>query len=229
MVSMDADYKSRLAGIAEKTINRYCGRLKKFGYDPRTLGWGDRQQQHYRFAQTLAGPIEFNARTVLDIGCGFGDYRDFLHESEIAVAAYKGWDINADLVTEASRRHRNDLMTEFSVFNLLSPDLDEAAIKPIANIGVMLGVLNFNLGDQASNYRYTDLALTRAWGLVDTALVVDFLSAHRTPNYAAEPGVFYHDPSRMIEYALSLSSSVTLMHNYLPIPQREFMLFIERE
>ena len=229
MISMDADYKLRLAGIAEETIDRYCGRLKKFGYDPRTLGWGDLSQQHYRFAQTLVGPVEFNARTVVDVGCGFGDYRNFLQESGIAVAAYKGWDVNPDLVTEASRRHPNDPMTEFSVYNFLSPDLDEASIKPIANIGVMLGVLNFNLGDQTSNYRYTDLALTRAWRLVDTALIVDFLSAHRTPDYPAEPGVFYHDPVRMFQFALSLSPRVTLIHNYKPIPQREFMLFIERE
>ena len=111
MVSMDADYKSRLTSIAEETINRYCERLKIFGYDPRTLGWGDREQQHYRFAQTLAGPVDFKARTVLDIGCGFGDYRNFLQEVGISVAAYKGWDLNADLINEASRRHTKHWMT----------------------------------------------------------------------------------------------------------------------
>ena len=226
---MDVDDKLQLANIAEETIRRYCGRLEKFGYDPRTLGWGNKEQQGYRFAQTLAGPIEYTARTVVDIGCGFGDYRDFLRKSGIAVAAYKGWDVNAELVAEASRRHQGDPATEFSAYNFMSPDLDDAVIRPVANIGVMLGVLNFNLGSQKTNYEYTDLALARAWKLVDRALVVDFLSEQRTPDYPAEAGVFYHNPSRMLEFAFGLSPRVTLKHNYQPIPQREFMLFIERE
>lgn len=41
-----------------------------------------------------------------------------------------------------------------------------------------------------------------------------------------EDFVFYHDPAEMLNYALTVTPDVTLHHNYLPIPQKEFMLVL---
>lgn len=220
---------SSLTNIAEETVDRYRRRYQNFGYDARTLGWGSREQQHYRFAQTLDGPLEFAQRSVIDIGCGFGDYLAFLRGAQQALSSYEGWDVNPDLVTEATKRYAEDSSARFTVRNLMDPAISEATLRPVANIGVMLGVLNFNLAGKADNYSYSELAIRRAWALSDKGLVVDFLSSHRDPKYPAESGVFYHDPERMLSFAFTLSPRVTLKHNYLSIPQREFMLFIERE
>jgi SAM-dependent methyltransferase len=218
-----------LVKIEEETVDRYRRRYQDFGYDARTLGWGSREQQQYRFAQTLNGPLEFSQRSVIDIGCGFGDYLAYLREAQQNVSSYEGWDVNPDLVTEATKRYVEDSGARFAVRNLLDPGIDETTLRPVANIGVMLGVLNFNLEGKADNYLYSELAIRRAWALSDNGLIVDFLSSHRETNYPAEPWVFYHDPERMLSFAFTLSSRVTLKHNYLSIPQREFMLFIERE
>lgn len=220
---------SSLAKIAEETVDRYSRRYQNYGYDARTLGWGSREQQHYRFAQTLTGTMEFAQRSVIDIGCGFGDYLAFLRNAHQDISSYEGWDVNQDLVTEATKRHAGDNGARFSVRNIMDPSISKDTLHPVANIGVMLGVLNFNLNGKADNYSYSELAIRRAWALTDKGLVVDFLSSHRDPKYPAESGVFYHDPERMLSFALTLSPRVTLKHNYLPIPQREFMLFIERE
>ena len=218
-----------LEKIEEETVDRYRRRYQDFGYDARTLGWGSREQQNYRFAQTLKGPLEFAHQSVIDIGCGFGDYLSYLREAQQNVSSYVGWDVNPELVTEANRRYAEDNSARFAVRNLMDSGVDEASLRPVANIGVMLGVLNFNLAGTADNNLYSELAIKRAWALSDKGLVVDFLSSHRDPKYPAETWVFYHDPERVLSYALTLSSRVTLKHNYLPIPQREFMLFIERE
>jgi len=57
-------------------------------------------------------------------------------------------------------------------------------------------------------------------------LVVDFLSLQYAPNYPKEDFVFYHDPLKMLEFAFELTPNVLLKHNYAPIPQREFMLYL---
>ena len=57
-------------------------------------------------------------------------------------------------------------------------------------------------------------------------LIVDFLSFKTTSDYKKEDFVFYHKPDEILKFALSLSENVVLKHNYAPIPQKEFMLFI---
>jgi hypothetical protein len=61
--------------ISERMVTRYSDRYKKLGYDVKTLGWGSKEQQLARFEQTVKGDgeIDFTAKTILDIGCGFGD------------------------------------------------------------------------------------------------------------------------------------------------------------
>ena len=214
--------------IASGTVARYRRRFLEHGYGARALGWGTREQQQHRFEQTLLGPIDIAGRSVLDIGCGFGDYRDFLRDAVPSAGRYRGWDVCPDLVAEATRRHVHDDGATFEVRNLMAAE-PSSRVAPVADIGVMLGVLNFNLEGQADNYEYSALALRRAWALVETALIVDFLSSARTAAYRREDWVFHHDPSSMLALALALSPRVTLKHDYRPIPQREFMLFIERE
>lgn len=214
--------------IATGTVARYRRRFLEHGYGARALGWGTREQQQHRFEQTLRGPIDFAGRSVLDIGCGFGDYRDFLRSAVPSIGAYRGWDVSPDLVAEARRRYAHDDGATFTVRDLMAAESADP-VAPAADIAVMLGVLNFNLEGQIDNYEYSGLALRRAWALVGTALIVDFLSSAGTAAYRREDWVFQHDPSRMLALALALSPRVTLKHDYRPIPQREFMLFVERE
>jgi SAM-dependent methyltransferase len=156
---------SLLEKIAKETIDRYQRRYQDFGYDARTLGWGSREHQHYRFAQTLDGPLNFTQRSVIDIGCGFGDYFAFLQGAHQALSSYEGWDVNPDLVTEATKRHDVNAGARFAVHNLMDPAIDETTLRPVANIAVMLGVLNFNFAGKVDNYSYSELAIRRAWTL----------------------------------------------------------------
>lgn len=216
-----------LREVAASTVERYERRLREHGRDARALGWGDGTQQQYRFAQTLRGPVEFGGRSVLDIGCGFGDYRRFLLHSVPGAGAYEGWDITPGLIAEAEQlRAADDHGARFVVANLMAPDWPRSA-DPVADIGVMLGVLNFNLGPALDNYAYTGLALRRAWSLCRHALIVDFLSTELASDYEPEAWTFHHDPARVLQMGLALSPRVVLRHDYRPIPQREFMLFIE--
>lgn len=214
---------TKMSALHDATRRRYSERYGKLGVHIRTLGWGSEEQQKYRFARTLEQDIDWDGKTVLDIGCGFGDYYDFLCAQEVPFSRYVGWDINPDFVREAGQRHGNDPRAMFEVRNVFEQQPPEGQTY---DIGVMLGVLNFHWKEAYDNVKYTHSALRTAFNIVRKALIVDFLSEHTTETYPREDFVFYHQPGDMLNFALSLTPDVTLKHNYAPIPQKEFMLYM---
>ena len=154
---------TKLEDISKETLQRYSERYKKLGYDVQTLGWGTKEQQDYRFFQTLDANVNFDNKTVLDIGCGFGDYYNFFRRTNVPIAHYIGWDINPDLINEADRLHNADKNVTFGVKNIIESAEDTPFV---ADIGVILGVLNFNLKDKFDNYDYSKLVIQKAFCLV---------------------------------------------------------------
>jgi len=210
--------------IATRMVERYSRRYRDLGYHVRTLGWGSLGQQRYRFEQALAFGLDLTGAEVVDFGCGFGDYYDFLREAGVPLKSYLGLDINPDLLTEARQRHADDPQVAFAPLDLTR----EPAGGPVGDVGVMLGVLNLNLGDAYDNEAYSRQLVSHAFTLVRHALVVDFLSARLCPDYPREDFVYYHEPTRLLDFALSLTPDVALKHDYQPIPQKEFMLLLRK-
>ncbi len=225
---MKAHHKSSpeggFEGISEKIRERYHGRYAKLGRDVKSLGWGTSEQQNYRFSQILHCGADFSGKNILDIGCGFGDLFAFLKNQSISLASYEGWDLNSDFVKEASSRFFDDGSVCFREKNILTENTDENPIVKKWNIGVMLGLINFNWGKEYDSTLFAQTLIERAFSLVDTALIFDFLSTHRTPNYPKEDFVVYFSPDDMMDFCLKLTNNVVLLHNYNPIPQKEGMV-----
>lgn len=210
--------------IAANMVQRYTNRYRDLGYHVRTLGWGSAEQQRRRFAMTLTLGLDLTGKRVVDIGCGFGDYYDYLKDAGVSCDSYLGLDINPDLLHEARARHEDDPRTTFVQADLTQEQPDE----PLGDVGVMLGVLNLNLHDAFNNEMYSRQLITRAFGLVRQALIVDFLSARLDPGYPREDFVYYHEPCRILDFALSLTPDVVLKHDYQPLPQKEFLLLLRK-
>lgn len=206
--------------IERAAIDRYAARFRQFGgSDPRTLGWDTRNHQWVRF-RAVTELVDLRGRSVIDIGCGFADFPAFLSESGITVTSYLGVDINPILLEVAADRFPSARYERRNV--LLDP-----YEQPVADVGVMLGLLNFRLED-VGNYDYAEAMMRAAFAATREGLVVDFLSAERALGYPEEPVVFYYEPGRTLQAGLSLTSNVILKHDYPPIPQREFMLFLRK-
>jgi len=208
-----------LKQISKSTIDRYSERYKKLGRDVKTLGWGSDEQQRYRFNQVFR-VLNLDGKHVLDIGCGFGDFYTLCSELDYKLCHYTGWDINPDLINEAKNQNKE---CSFDVVNIAESKI----LSPVADVGVMLGVLNLNFKDKFNNLEFSKMMIANAFSTVSETLVVDFLSAKRIKEYPPEDFVYYHDPSEMLSFALSLTPNVRLFHDYAPIPQKEFMLVLE--
>jgi len=208
-----------LCKISKATLARYSERYHKLGKHVHTLGWGSEEQQYYRFTQVLRAAV-LEGKSVLDIGCGFGDFLSSCSDAGCGLEHYTGWDINPDLVSEAKQQHPN---SSFAVLNLA----EQEELTPVAEVGVMLGVLNLNFKEAYDNMVFSKMMIEKAFSAVSETLVVDFLSLYHTPDYPEEDFVFYHDPAEMLAFALELTSNARLFHDYAPIPQKEFMLVLE--
>ena len=100
---------------------------------------------------------------------------------------YIGWDINPNLIADTKS------ISDKAIFNTFDIALD-IPDTPVANIGCMLGLLNWNLMDIQKNYDYSVRLISNAFESVTDILVVDFLSSYTSPDYPVEDSVFYHDP-----------------------------------
>lgn len=209
--------KNEIERIEKETIERYNLRLDKFGISPKTLGWDSISSQRTRFLTAVLNQ-NFEHRSILDIGCGFGDYLDFLTQCKSRFQSYRGIDINSRLIEEASKKFPS---TNFETRNILLNNWHSRQ----ADICVSFGLLNFKLDD---NLTYTKQFLDEAWSITRECLIIDFLSTHMTSFYKEEDFVYYHNPSDILDMCLRLTDDVRLIHDYKPIPQREFMVFLRR-
>jgi len=209
----------KLRAIAISTVERYSTRYKKLGKHVHTLGWGTEEQQIHRFSQVFRAN-RLDGKHVLDIGCGFGDFYTSCISADCKLSHYTGWDINSDLISEARTQHSQ---STFSVVNLA--EIEE--LVPVAEVGVMLGVLNLNFKDSYDNLEYSKMMIKKAFSSVSETMIIDFLSIYRAPDYPEQDFIFYHDPAEMLAFALELTPNVKLLHDYAPIPQKEFMLVLQ--
>lgn len=89
--------------------------FKKHGYSPLSLHWSNAKNQRNRF-DALLGIGDLNHKSVLDIGCGFGDLLSHLKRNGI-VCNYTGYDVVEDFIKVARQMHPD---APFELRNVLS-------------------------------------------------------------------------------------------------------------
>jgi SAM-dependent methyltransferase len=175
-------------------------RITQFGYDLRALDYGQRENQQIRF-EVIGQTIPLAGKSVLDIGCGFADFADYLG-CESPDASYVGVDISPLMIAQARRlRHWLDLRQ----LDILEDDPGGPFDLVVAN-----GIF-YLLGDDAETIMQRLIA--RMFELCREAVVFTSLSRWAP---AREPGEFCADPLWALDFCRSLTPYVALRHDYLP-------------
>lgn len=208
--------------LSEQIILRYSNRFKIFGNNIKTLGWGSKEQQFKRFNEFKKQINNLSETSIVDFGCGFGDFYNFLGEKNCK--KYIGIDLNKDLILEAKSNFKNIQNVEFICSDLLYLK----ASKPIANVGIMIGVLNLNFQKSEDNFKFSKQMIENAFTYVEDKLIIDFISTELSPEYPKEDFIYYHKPSEVLDFCLTLTDKVSLFHNYDPIPQKEFLVCLQK-
>lgn len=196
------------------TIEKYRKGFAEYGYSPKTLGW-DKGRQDIRF-EVLLSFFEFRGKSILDIGCGFGDLNRVLSRENGGSYQYLGVDLVGELINEG-RRHYPQENVRF-----LNADFLEFPFKETFDIVVASGIFNHKF-DSGENDLFVERVLKKAWSLSTEGFAFDFLSDKVDFRY---DHTYHNNPERILELAYGLSRNVSLRNDYMPF---EFCLYVGKD
>ena len=157
------------------------------------------------------GPPDLRGRRVLDVGCGFADFADYLAERHPGVV-YEGVDITPRMIEEARRLHPGlslrvldildedpggpyDLVTANGIFYLIADEAEARMRRLIARMYALTrGAVAFNTHSGWAPYREAD--------------------------------EFYPDPLDTVAFCRTLTPWVALRHDYMG---HDFTAYLYRE
>lgn len=191
----------------------YTSRYKQWGYSPKSLGW-DKGNQHVRF-DVLTSHYCFEQKSVLDIGCGFGDLVNVLSQKS-SQFDYVGIDLSEDFVQKARELHPSPYC-KFFAQDILTFSPQEKFHYAIAS-----GTFNLKLSG-VNQYEFIEDVIKKTLQLCTDGFAFDFLSDK--VDYQKEE-TFHFSPEKILSIAYKYSRNVMLRNDYMPF---EFSLFLFKD
>jgi SAM-dependent methyltransferase len=192
----------------ERIIQRYDKRLAQYADDIRTLASGTEERRRLRF-EVLAQIGIQSGCSVLDLGCGFGDFFAYLKERGVK-CRYVGYDINSKLIAVARQKHP---AAEFAVRDI---QVDEF---PEFDFIVSSSAFNLRLASQ-DNYDFLADVLKRCYEHARSGVAVDLLSSY--VDFESQDA-FHYKPERVFSLAKAITKRVCLRHDN---PLYEFCIYL---
>jgi len=196
--------------VFDRIPSYYDSLVERYGHDARAADYGGPESQHVKFG-VLADVLSLKGRRVLDVGCGFADWADYL-TNRYGEVEYTGVDLSPKMVAGAQAR-RPDL--DIRLGNILTLDTAETFDVVTAN-----GIF-YLLGDDA--WALMQRIVGRMFDLCTAAVAFSTLSSlaeHQVPDE------FYAEPVATLEFCRTLTPWVVLRHDYHP---RDFAVYMYRE
>ncbi len=199
-------------------IERYNKRFAQHGESPLSLNWQDKKSQKSRFKNFLE-LVEIKNQDILDIGCGFGDFYEYLKECNIQPRNYTGIDINPTFIECCKKKYPS---INFHVNNTVDDELPDGNFDII----FMVGIFSYNF-KEFDNENFIKQVVTKAFNKAKHTLIFDMQSIIINKDYETANHIHYQKPSDILDFALSLTPHVILKHDYLPNPAREFIVLMK--
>lgn len=194
----------------------YEEKLHTHGVCARGVDWKDSQSQELRFKQFLGLFPPDDRFGVLDFGCGYAAFLEFLR-GQGSQCSYEGVDLSPAMIATATQRHAPDALASFHCGNRIMP----------ADFIVASGV--FNVRQEASLADWETYVQTNLEAIASNArrgFGVNFLSSY-SDHDKQRADLYYADPLRMFDWAKRhVARNVALLHDY---GLYEFTLLVRKE
>lgn len=191
-----------------KLISNYYNNLvTKYGHSSKACDYGQAASQQIKF-NVLGGCTDYSRKKVLDIGCGFADYYDFL-SNKYEDVDYSGVDISEAMIKIAKKLHPD--------LNLEVRNVFEVPFERKFDVVSANGIF-YLLGKEA--WPIMCDFIKKMYDMSEQVVVFNTLSTWADDKVDGE---FYADPELTIKFCKSISPWVTLRHDY---HSRDFSVFI---
>ncbi|MFQ5647448.1 MAG: class I SAM-dependent methyltransferase, partial [bacterium] len=182
----------------KRLMELYESRYQQYGYNVKTIGWGNIESQRLRF-KVLTKIADLNDCRICDLGCGFGDLYPYLKE-HFENIHYLGIDLSEKLIKEAKQRHPE---ADFRIANILETPEPEKVDYVLSS-----GALSFKLENQTE---HVEKMLKAMMDMSTKGVAVNFLSSY--VDYQLEKN-FHFSPEAAFSLGRKLTRFVTIRHDY---------------
>lgn len=198
----------KISGDDKAIINAYFSAcLRKYGpLDAKSLSWygKDTQQARYRVLTQIA---DLNNRTILDLGCGLGDFYGYLIDKNIKIKEYLGIDINQNLIYEARLKYH---LAKFKIGDIYS-------VNNHFDYIIACGLFGYKLSDYQDKYfavikkMFAKSIKGIGFNLLDESSCIH------------EELCAYFDPAIVEKFVKKLSKNIKIIKGYL---SNDFSIFV---
>ena len=183
---------------------------RTYGDSIDAVGWFDAESQRTRFEQ-LAKIGDLTAASILDVGCGLGDFYGFLCDREFS-GTYHGIDLSSAMTKRAAVRYPKGT---FHCMGLHDATAD-------VDYGIASGTFSWHSPHHMAFLRYH---IAHLWSLCRQGLAFNLLSA--STDESEQDAAFSYFFSRPIkQYCLTLTPHVRVIEGYLP---NDFTILMNRD
>lgn len=191
----------------KRLLDLYENRYDKFGYDIKTVGWGNIESQRVRF-KILSDIADLSGCSICDLGCGFGDLYSYLIE-RFKNVDYLGIDLSEKLIHEARIRYPEAF---FKVNDIL-----KSPLKKRFDYVLSSGALSFKVDNHE---KYVKRMLEAMMTISRKGVAVNFLSSYVDYKVAKN---FHFSPEKAFKLGYKLTRFITIRHDY---PLYEFTMYL---
>jgi SAM-dependent methyltransferase len=199
--------------MKNKITEFYKKRFNEFGHHEASLGW-TKGKQFIRF-YALTKNFQLAHTSILDVGCGFGDFINFSKKFSLNYSAYCGVDLVEEFIEIGQKQFGNDPRNSF-----IAGDFFEHNSQHDFVIGSgVFGQKTAQSDDE--NYVFVERLIKKALDCANQGIAFDFISDK--VDYRTSDNDFHASPSRILDIAYKYSKNVMLDNSIMPF---EFTLII---
>jgi SAM-dependent methyltransferase len=191
--------------ILNEVAAYYAAKLETFGSTPQGVDWNSsssHEVRHQQFLRLLDGNAD---SSIIDLGCGFGDFLRFLRSSGHR-GRFVGYDVAPTMIDQARK-----------LYGESTDHLWRVGTEPteVADFAIASGIFNVkgNVPDNTwQRYLYRTMDLLAAAG--SSGFAFNVLSKSSDPD-RRRSNLFYADPVEILAYCLSrYGRSVAILQDY---------------
>ncbi len=178
----------------------YNNKFELHGSSLKSIGWSNKKDQYIRFEKLISN-YNLKNKTILDVGCGFGDLYVFLNLKKNYNVKYIGIDISDKILNVAKNKisKKNTSFFNCDLFNFKSNKIDFA---------VASGAFTYNIRNSEN---YMRGILNKMYEISNISCSINFMSSYC--DYKLNKNKHYN-PEKIFKYAKSISKKVNLIHDY---------------
>lgn len=199
--------KGQHSGITSEIDKYYTSKLIEHGATPKGVDWNSVESQEIRFRE-LSRVINKNGEfSLLDYGCGFGSYYEYLNKFE-KNWKYFGFDISSEMLEKAK-----ELYSSHSNFHIINDQtiLDNRKFDFV----IASGIFNVRLNNSSEIWeKYLMDEIDKLNQISESGFSFNMLTKYSDPEYCKDY-LYYGDPEFWFNRCKTLySRNVALLHDY---------------